>query len=174
MTKVDVVSVARQPRLRLNLVALVDIGAREIVFACAPADVTADRTWRTIQIGFARHVKNEWLDYVDHSCTPNAVFDVDGLTMVAIRPIAAGESITFFYPGAEVELAQGFTCGCGAAHCIGELKGGFYLTTEQMRWALEQNYCTRFIREHFARRLGISAPAPAADRASADALQSGR
>lgn len=37
MSKVDVVSVARQPRLQLNLVALVDIGAREIIFACALA-----------------------------------------------------------------------------------------------------------------------------------------
>ena len=157
MSKVDVVSVAIQPRLRLNLVARLHIAPGEVVFECSRDEITSARTWRTIQVGFGRHVKNQWLDYVDHSCEPNALFDVDRLAMVALGPIAPGQSITFYYPGAEVELAEGFVCHCGSPHCVGELRGGFYLTPARMRWALERGYCTRFMRERFEALLGQQA-----------------
>ena len=100
-------------------------------------------------------VKNDLLDYVDHSCEPNSVFDVDRLAMVALRRIERGEAITFFYPGAEVELAMDFDCQCGSPDCIGHLKGGFYLTARQMRRALDRGYCTRFMQEQFRRLLEL-------------------
>lgn len=159
MSKVNVVSAAIEPRLRLTLVAQHDISTGEVIFACQPAEVINERTWRTIQVAFGQHVKNDWLDYVDHSCEPNAVFEVEQLALVALRRIDPGEPITFFYPGAEVELAQGFACTCGSADCIGEMKGGFYLTADQMRWALGKGYCTSFIAGHLARLLQLPARA---------------
>jgi hypothetical protein len=156
VTKVDVVSAAIEPRLRLMLVAKDDIAKGAIVFTCRPEEITRERTWRTIQIDFNRHLKNDLLDYVDHSCEPNSVFDVDRLAMVALRRIEKGEAITFFYPGAEVELAMDFDCQCGSPDCIGHLKGGFYLTARQMRRALDRGYCTRFMQEQFRRLLGLS------------------
>src|SRR5262245_22983990 len=135
MSKVDVVSAAIQPRLRLNLVARVDIAPGEAILECLPSEVTHQRTWRTLQIDYNRGVKNEWLDYGEHSCDPNAVVEVGRPSLVALRPIKPGESITFFYPGAEVEMAQDFMCTCGSPGCIGHLKGAFYLTAEQMRSA---------------------------------------
>lgn len=155
MTKVDVVSAAIEPRLRLMLVAKDDIAKGAIVFTCRPEEITRERTWRTIQIDFNRHLKNDLLDYVDHSCEPNSVFDVDRLAMVALRRIEKGEAITFFYPGAEVELAMDFDCQCGSPDCIGHLKGGFYLTARQMRRALDRGYCTRFMQEQFRRLLEL-------------------
>jgi len=155
VTKVNVVSAAIEPRLKLMLVAKDDIVKGETIFTCSPEEITRERTWRTIQIDFSRHVKNELLDYVDHSCEPNAVFDVDKLAMVSLRKIEKGEAITFFYPGAEVELAMDFDCQCGSRDCIGHLKGGFYLTARQMRWALDHGYCTRFMQEQFRRLLEL-------------------
>lgn len=155
MSKVNVVSAAIEPRLRLMLVAKDDIAKGEPVFACRPDEVTRDRTWRTIQIDFNRHLKNDLLDYVDHSCEPNAVFDVERLAMIALRPIRKGEPITFFYPGAEVELAMDFDCHCGSPECIGHVKGGFYLTARQMRRALDRGYCTRFMQQQFRRVLEL-------------------
>jgi hypothetical protein len=155
LSKVNVVSAAIEPRLRLMLVAKNDIGTGETIFTCTPTEITRERTWRTIQIDFNRHLKNDLLDYVDHSCEPNSVFDVDRLAMVALRNIEKGEPITFFYPGAEVELALGFDCHCGSRDCIGHVKGGFYLTAQQMRRALDRGYCTRFMREHFRRLLEL-------------------
>jgi hypothetical protein len=157
VSKVNVVSAAIEPRLRLMLVAKDDIAKGEIVIASSPKEVTRERTWRTIQIDFNLHLRNDLLDYVDHSCEPNCVFDVDRLALAALRPIRCGEAITFFYPGAEVELAMDFECHCGSRECIGHVKGGFYLTAAQIRWALERGYCTRFMQEQFRRVLALSA-----------------
>ena len=155
MPKVDVVSLAIQPRLRLTLVASSPLTTGEAIFQCAESEIVSTRTWRTIQLDAQRHVRNELLDYVEHSCEPNAVFDGDRLAMVAIRNIAAGEPITFFYPGSEVELAQAFDCHCGSRLCIGEVRGAFYLTAEQMRQALEAGYCTAFMAAHVRRLLQL-------------------
>ena len=157
MSKVDVVSAAVEPRLRLNLVARVAIASDDVIFECSPDEIVRGRTWRTIQLDWNRHVKNDFLDYVDHSCEPNAVFDCARLAMVALRPIEAGEPITFFYPGAEVELAQDFVCRCGSPRCIGHLKGAFYLDSDQMRQALESGYCTSFLSGHLTRLLELPA-----------------
>jgi hypothetical protein len=153
VNKVNVISTAVQPRLRLSLVASDTIGPGEVIVTCAQDEVTGLRTWRTVQIGQNRHLKNELLDYVDHSCHPNAVFVIEALQLIALRPIAAGEPITFFYPGTEVELAQSFQCSCGSERCIGLVVGAFYLTADQMRNALDAGYCSSFIRGHLERLL---------------------
>jgi len=154
MSRVNVVSAAVTPRLKLNLVASVAIRRGEVVFACRPGEIQGERTWRTLQIDHGRHVNNQYLDYVDHSCEPNSLFDIPSLSLVAIRDIPEGEVVTFFYPGAEVELAQEFDCHCGSAHCLRQIKGAFYLTKAQMQWALESGYCTTFMRAQLLRLLG--------------------
>jgi hypothetical protein len=154
LSKVNVVSAEVTPRLRLNLITSQDVAAGETIFRCSPYEVVPARTWRTVQIDFDRHLKNEFLDYVDHSCEPNAILDVPSLSFVALRDIPAERSVTFFYPGAEVELAQAFTCNCGSPHCLRHVRGGFYLTHAQMRWAIDSGYCTTFMRPHFERLLG--------------------
>jgi len=156
MPRVVVVSASVEPRLRLSLLASEHIAAHETIVACTPDEVTRERTWRTIQVDVGRHVKNEFLDYVDHSCDPNALCDVDRLALVALRAIEPGEPVTFFYPGAEVELAMAFQCTCGSDGCIGHVQGGFYLTASQIRWALDRGYCTSFMRAQFARLLQLS------------------
>jgi hypothetical protein len=156
LNKVTVSTATLIPRLQLNLVAREDIAKGEVIVYCSFDEVRHERTWRTIQVDYNRHVKNELLDYVDHSCDPNAVFITEDLTLVSLKSINAGECITFFYPGSEVELAHDFICTCGSSNCLGHLKGGFYLTSEQMRWAIDNGYCTSFIKEQFIRFLGFS------------------
>jgi len=155
-TKVNVVSAAVKPRLRLNLVTSEDIRKGDVIFRCSPDEIQRERTWRTMQIDANRHIKNEFLDYVDHSCEPNALFDIERLSFVALRDIARGEPVTFFYPGAEVELAQDFVCQCRSSDCLGHITGGFYLTHRQMQWALDRGYCTAFMKAQFLRLLDPS------------------
>lgn len=155
MSKVTVVSTKVTPRLRLNLVAAADFEAGDTVLQCSHDEIQETRTWRTVQVDVGRHLKNEFLAYVDHSCDPNTLFDVDALRLTAIRPIPEGHLITFFYPGSEVELAQAFACNCGAASCLHTIRGGFYLTPKQMRWALDQGICTTFIQREFRRILAL-------------------
>jgi hypothetical protein len=156
MSHVTVVSTRVTPRLRLNLVASEDFEAGDTVLQCSKDEIQETRTWRTVQVDVDRHLKNEFLAYVDHSCDPNTVFDVDALRLKAIRDIPKGHLVTFFYPGSEVELAQAFECNCGATSCLKTVKGAFYLTREQMRWALDQGFCTSFIEREFRRLLAPS------------------
>jgi len=45
------------------------------------------------------------------------------MLLVAIRPIAEGDELTFFYPSTEWAMAEPFECGCGAGECIGRISG---------------------------------------------------
>jgi hypothetical protein len=153
MSKVHVVSAEVKPRLRLQLVATEPIDEGQLIVLSCEEEVQTHRTWRTLQIGENRHLWNEFLNFVDHSCEPNALLDVDKLALVAIRPIEKEEPITFFYPGSEVELSQSFACQCGSEHCLKDIRGGFYLTQDQMRWAMDQGYVTEFMKQHFERLL---------------------
>eukprot|EP00048_Salpingoeca_helianthica_P015191 m.225554 g.225554 ORF g.225554 m.225554 type:complete len:214 (+) comp16728_c0_seq1:57-698(+) len=56
-------------------------------------------------------------DYTNHSCEPNCGLRGQ-ICLVAMRPIAVGEHITFDY--AMCDISSGtleFGCGCGSAHC---------------------------------------------------------
>lgn len=154
MCKVNVISAEVSPRLRLQLIASEDISPGDVIVQCTPEELQCERTWRTLQVGCSRHVRNEFLNFVDHSCDPNALLDTDAIALVAIRKINAGDPVTFFYPGSEVELAQEFVCNCGSAQCLGHIKGAFYLTHDQMQWAMDAGFCTAFMRREFSRLIG--------------------
>jgi hypothetical protein len=136
------------------LVASQTIKAGEIIVQCREEEIQDHRTWRTLQLDESRHVRNAFLNFVDHSCSPNSVLDVDSLALVAIRDISVGHPITFLYPGSEVELSQTFDCNCGSEECLRHINGGFYLTHDQMRWAMAKGYCTTFMQRQFERLLG--------------------
>ena len=156
MSKVNVVSAEVTPRLRLQLVASQPIARGEVIVQSCEEEVQDHRTWRTLQIDETRHLRNAFLNFVDHSCSPNALLDVDNLALLAIREIAVGEAVTFFYPGAEVELSQPFECHCGSSECLRHINGGFYMLHDQMRWILDKGYCTTFMRRQFERLLGTN------------------
>jgi D-alanine-D-alanine ligase-like ATP-grasp enzyme len=62
---------------------------------------------------------------IDHSCEPNAW--MDGLDLVARRPIAKGDAISCDYGTFCDEMMEPFSCGCGSAGCRGEIRGTDYL-----------------------------------------------
>jgi hypothetical protein len=84
-----------------------------------------------LQIGIDRYLD---LDapgrYINHSCAPNAAV-VRDTTLVAIRPIAAGEEIRFDY---STTISDGWTmsCRCGADNCRG-IVVAFQLLPEEIR-----------------------------------------
>ena len=86
----------------------------------------------TIQCG--EHVHAEplppQLRYVNHSCAPNVTFDIDAQVVRAVRDIAPGDELTYFYPSTEWQMAEPFVCGCGAAECLGEVTGASHLRPE--------------------------------------------
>ena len=63
----------------------------------------------------------EWRP-INHSCDPSAW--LDGLDVVARRPLAADEEITLDYATFCNEVMPDFDCACGARDCRGVIRGG--------------------------------------------------
>ena len=63
---------------------------------------------------------SEWAPQ-NHSCDPNTSFD--GLDVVAIRAIHAGEELTLDYAQFLDASAEAFECQCGASICRGQVTG---------------------------------------------------
>lgn len=67
--------------------------------------------------------------FLNHSCDPNA--RVEARSLVALRPIACGEQITFDYTTTEASMAEPFACLCGASACVGSVQGFLHLSEAQ-------------------------------------------
>ncbi len=106
-------------------------------------DVISDFHWTniydnpnylTVQIGENQHIEllPTHLECANHSCDPNAFFDITIKQLVCIKPIKEGEEITFFYPSAEWDMDRPFDCSCKSLFCVGRIEGAKYLTKEQL------------------------------------------
>jgi hypothetical protein len=96
------------------------------VLARFQAKVELDEpSWLTVQVSEGLHIvlDPDILGALNHSCDPNVFLDVEGMRLVALRPIPEGDELTFFYPSTEWAMAEPFECGCGAAGCIGRIGG---------------------------------------------------
>ena len=83
----------------------------------------------TVQLEANKHILlyPSLLQYVNHSCYPNAFFDTKQRVLRCVRPIAEGEEIRFFYPSTEWDMEEPFQCNCGEKNCLGLIKGAAHL-----------------------------------------------
>lgn len=91
-------------------------------------------TMHTVQISETKHVEcHGGPEFTAHSCDPNTIMTVaeTSTKLVAIRPIKAGELISFNYCSTEWDMSTPFQCKCGSAQCFGEIRGYKYCTQEQ-------------------------------------------
>lgn len=73
---------------------------------------------------FSAQQNNDECVLFNHSCEPNCGFDSgDGNTIVAMRPIAVGEELTYDYHFLETEpsLIRGLECKCETPSCVGRI-----------------------------------------------------
>lgn len=74
-------------------------------------------------------VETDLDNFICHSCEPNCAVSIGAdltAALVALKPIAAGDSVCFDYDSTEDDLRDakgGFSCHCGAAKCRGEVLG---------------------------------------------------
>jgi hypothetical protein len=61
-------------------------------------------------------------DFINHSCEPNCGFS-NSVTLVAMRPIRAGEVLTFDYAMCDTNPFVAFDCLCRSASCRGRFTG---------------------------------------------------
>jgi hypothetical protein len=109
--------------------------------AFAPGDTLLEFTARatldepavhSVQVSQTGHIllEPEFLEYTNHSCLPNVIFDVDQMVVTAVAPIQPGDEIVYFYPSTETSMKQPFFCGCHSAHCLGFIEGADHLPVE--------------------------------------------
>ena len=86
----------------------------------------------TVQVNNNEHILLEpsFLQYTNHSCFPNILFDTTHFTIVCLRTIKAGDELCYFYPATEWEMAQPFQCVCGYCDCLGYIGGAAHLSKE--------------------------------------------
>jgi hypothetical protein len=101
----------------------------EILATFSASAMLTEPTYLTIQIGLSEHIhlQPEFLQYINHSCEPNILFNTDTMQLEALRDIAIGSELTFFYPATEWDMAQPFKCFCQTNACIHQIMGAKYI-----------------------------------------------
>lgn len=147
--QVDAIEVVETEGYGRSLRARVGFAAGEVVGPLTGRAVSSPGRY-SIQVGADRHIDPDPpLRFMDHACEPTTRFDLDRMVCVAVRAIAPGEALTFFYPSTEWQMDAPFRCGCGSARCIGEVTGA----ADAPRKALAE----RVLAPHIAGRLAESA-----------------
>jgi len=77
------------------------------------------------------------LVYINHSCDPNVALDLRSPDrakwhIAALKRIAVGDPVTFFYPSTEWLMDQPFDCTCGALSCLRRIEGAAVLSKEEL------------------------------------------
>lgn len=121
----------------------------EVISPFFAREVLDAPTYLTVQLSDTKHILlgPEFLQYVNHSCDPNAFFDTTEMKLIALKDIQPGEPITFFYPSTEWKMDRAFQCLCGAPNCIGKIQGAFYLTPAQQEHYKLNKYILHKIQE---------------------------
>lgn len=117
----------------------------DVVIEFSARELLSQPNYLTVQVSIDQHIllHPEHLQYINHSCDPNVFFDTHAMHIVALKPIAEGDEMTFFYPSTEWDMAQPFTCHCGSSQCLERIQGAAHINEDILR-----NYkLTRFIQQ---------------------------
>lgn len=93
-------------QFRSKLVAERDF-AKGSVIADLAGLTPGPKRYSSVQVSPTEHVElNSDLLYMNHSCDPSALMDVDRRAVVAAKDIKAGDELTFFYPSTEWDMGK--------------------------------------------------------------------
>lgn len=131
-----------------KLIALKGFKEGEIISLFTAGTTSAAPTYLTVQIDTDKHItlQPEFLQYINHSCSPNVFFNTTTMQLVALKSIKPEEEMTFFYPSTEWKMAQSFHCYCGNKNCISEITGAAFLSPQ----IISQYRFTDFILQQLA------------------------
>jgi len=122
----------------------------DLVIEFSARQVLSEPNYLTVHVDVDKHMLlyPEHLQYINHSCDPNVFFDTHSMKIVALKQIAEGNEMTFFYPSTEWHMAQPFTCFCGSSKCLREIRGAAHIPVE----ILSTYKLTRFIQQQLHER----------------------
>lgn len=130
----DLVQVRTQPDGTRSLVSLQAFSPGDTISPFHPRATYSAPSRFTIQVSADRHIDllPLPLECSNHSCEPNAAFDVERMLFVAVAAIRPGDEIRCFYPATEWSMDEPFRCNCGVATCLGEIRGAREIGRERM------------------------------------------
>lgn len=136
-------------------VAAVAVREGEVLAPFGARETLAQPNYLTVQTGPETHIllAPEHVQYINHSCDPNVFFDTARMEIVALRDIAPGEEVRFFYPSTEWTMDRAFDCLCGSSECLGRIAGADQLDAD----ALERYAFNQHILDRLAERLAEAA-----------------
>jgi hypothetical protein len=103
----------------------------------------------TVQVSEHTHIllAPSSLSFMNHGCSPNVHLDVERRVLVALRPIAPGDELEFFYPSTEWTMASPFACHCRSARCLGRIGGASRAPESMLRGRPLAPHIVRLLRE---------------------------
>jgi hypothetical protein len=115
------------------LFSLQQFSAGEVITQFSAAEIRTTPNYLTVQTGEDQHIilQPTFVQYINHSCAPNSFFNTTTMQLVALSIIEPGTEFTFFYPSTEWDMQQPFSCNCGSAECLGEIRGAAHLSPTQ-------------------------------------------
>jgi hypothetical protein len=115
-----------------SLHATVSFSPGDVICAFHAGTTVHEPTYLTVQVGNDTHItlQPEFLQYINHSCSPTVFFDTTLMQLVCLAPLNQGDEFTFFYPSTEWDMIQPFTCYCGYSNCLKQIQGAMYLSDE--------------------------------------------
>jgi hypothetical protein len=122
----------------------------ELIAPFSAALTLEEPTYLTVQTDTNKHIilEPKYLQYVNHSCTPNVFFNIATFQLLALRDIGVDEELTFFYPSTEWDMAQAFQCNCGNDNCLQTIQGAKYISTDVLKNYQLTDFINKMLEHH--------------------------
>ncbi|GGA10182.1 SET domain-containing methyltransferase [Okeania sp. KiyG1] len=118
-----------------SLYATVEFKPGQVISTFGGKEILDRPNYLTVQISDHQHIMldPEFLQYINHSCSPNVFFDTQKMVVIALRNIEMGEEFTFFYPSTEWSMDRGFDCFCQSENCLEYIQGAAHLPLDVLK-----------------------------------------
>ena len=112
-----------------SLHALVPFKKGDMISRFSAGNIFETPNYLTVQTGTKRHITllPQFLQYINHSCSPNVFFNTTTMELIALKDILPNEEFSFFYPSTEFDMAQPFICFCGSKNCLQNINGAKHI-----------------------------------------------
>ena len=134
-----------------SLHALIPFRKGDVISEFFAGEIFTEPNYLTVQRGVNEHItlRPVFLQYINHSCSPNVFFDTTSMEIIALKDIEVNEEFSFFYPSTELDMAQPFICYCGSKDCLQNIKGAKFIAGD----ILKRYRLTDFIQQQLQNKL---------------------
>ncbi|MEW8509061.1 MAG: SET domain-containing protein [Candidatus Thiodiazotropha sp.] len=119
--KLDFIEIHRSEINGYGLFSQLDMKKGDVVYVANDYISLRQPFYGTVQIGKSKHIMEDKLRYLNHSCSPNCklVISHDSVTVISLKHIYAGQELVCDYSITESIIPIPFSCNCGS--CLGRI-----------------------------------------------------